>query len=161
MGLGIWRYPYSNFFCMWIRGCVLGILRKKQRIRGGEHRVFWYFSFVALPWSISPWSWISITVVNLGPARMLAWTSDGRALAVGWELRGLAVWSISGCRLMCTVPQRSMHRRCLLSPLSESQFDHARFWDSNVYFVQLSTHRILQRWRGGLCVGTGRISSSC
>lgn len=42
---------------------------------------------------------------DVGAAQQLAWTPDGAALVVGWERRGLAVWSVSGCRLMWTLPQ--------------------------------------------------------
>ena len=42
---------------------------------------------------------------DVGAAKHLAWTPDGAALVVGWERRGLAVWSVSGCRLMWTLPQ--------------------------------------------------------
>lgn len=42
---------------------------------------------------------------DVGAAMHLAWTPDGAALVVGWERRGLAVWSVSGCRLMWTLPQ--------------------------------------------------------
>ncbi|VVB06503.1 unnamed protein product [Arabis nemorensis] len=40
-----------------------------------------------------------------GPVNNIAWTPDNSAFAVGWKLRGLAVWSVSGCRLMSTVRQ--------------------------------------------------------
>lgn len=42
---------------------------------------------------------------DVGGAVVLQWTADGAALVVGWENRGLAVWSVSGCRLMWTLPQ--------------------------------------------------------
>jgi RIC1 len=42
---------------------------------------------------------------DVGPASVVSWTPDGCALVVGWANRGLAVWSISGCRLMWTLPQ--------------------------------------------------------
>ncbi|PXF46986.1 RAB6A-GEF complex partner protein 1 [Gracilariopsis chorda] len=42
---------------------------------------------------------------DVGAARVLRWTEDGYALLVGWEKQGLAVWSVSGCRLMWTLPQ--------------------------------------------------------
>lgn len=42
---------------------------------------------------------------DVGGASVLRWTRDGTALVVGWEKRGLAVWSVSGCRLMWTLPQ--------------------------------------------------------
>ncbi|KAI0566752.1 WD40/YVTN repeat-like containing protein [Gracilaria domingensis] len=42
---------------------------------------------------------------DVGAAHVLRWTEDGYALLVGWEKQGLAVWSVSGCRLMWTLPQ--------------------------------------------------------
>lgn len=42
---------------------------------------------------------------DVGAANVVRWTEDGAALVVGWEKRGLAVWSVSGCRLMWTLPQ--------------------------------------------------------
>lgn len=41
---------------------------------------------------------------DVGAAVVVRWTQDGSALLVGWEKRGLAVWSVSGCRLMWTLP---------------------------------------------------------
>ncbi|KAG2258823.1 hypothetical protein Bca52824_078117 [Brassica carinata] len=35
-----------------------------------------------------------------GPVNSIAWTPDNSAFAVGWKSRGLAVWSVSGCRLI-------------------------------------------------------------
>lgn len=42
---------------------------------------------------------------DVGGASVLSWSADGAVLAVGWARRGLAVWSVSGCRLMWTLPQ--------------------------------------------------------
>jgi RIC1 len=42
---------------------------------------------------------------DVGPVSVVSWTPDGCALVVGWRNRGLAVWSVSGCRLMWTLPQ--------------------------------------------------------
>lgn len=42
---------------------------------------------------------------EVGGASVVRWTEDGAAFVVGWERRGLAVWSVSGCRLMWTLPQ--------------------------------------------------------
>eukprot|EP00899_Mesostigma_viride_P007295 jgi/Mesvir1/16567/Mv10107-RA.1 len=54
--------------------------------------------------SILDWGY---TPADTGPVRGLAWTPDGWAFAVRWRRRGLAVWSISGCRLMCTLRRTS------------------------------------------------------
>ncbi|CAG8522977.1 22493_t:CDS:10 [Cetraspora pellucida] len=39
----------------------------------------------------------------LGSVTSLAWTSDGYAIAVGWQNEGMAVWSVYGRLLMTTV----------------------------------------------------------
>lgn len=45
------------------------------------------------------------SVEDTGYVSCIAWTPDNSAFAVGWKLRGLAVWSVSGCRLMSTIRQ--------------------------------------------------------
>ncbi|GKU88049.1 hypothetical protein SLEP1_g2359 [Rubroshorea leprosula] len=52
--------------------------------------------------SLSDWGY---TVDDLGGVCCIAWTPDDAAFAVGWKLRGLTVWSVSGCRLMLTIHQ--------------------------------------------------------
>eukprot|EP00026_Physarum_polycephalum_P000645 Phypoly_transcript_00646.p1 GENE.Phypoly_transcript_00646~~Phypoly_transcript_00646.p1 ORF type:complete len:1381 (+),score=130.82 Phypoly_transcript_00646:71-4213(+) len=42
---------------------------------------------------------------DTGPVAIVQWTRDSRALAVGWTKRGFSLWSINGCRLVCTIPQ--------------------------------------------------------
>lgn len=42
---------------------------------------------------------------DTGPVACISWTPDNCAFAVGWKFRGLTVWSVSGCRLMCTIRQ--------------------------------------------------------
>lgn len=42
---------------------------------------------------------------DTGAVSCVAWTPDNSAFAVGWKLRGLTVWSVSGCRLMSTIRQ--------------------------------------------------------
>lgn len=52
--------------------------------------------------SLADWGYRSSVV---GAAAQLQWSPDGRVLAVGYSLRGMAVWTPSGCRLMCTLRQ--------------------------------------------------------
>ncbi|CAL1398882.1 unnamed protein product [Linum trigynum] len=54
--------------------------------------------------TVSLYDW-GYSVDQTGPVSCIAWTPDNSAFAVGWKLRGLAVWSVSGCRLMSTVRQ--------------------------------------------------------
>lgn len=60
------------------------------------------------------------TVEDTGPVSQVTWTPDNRAFAVGWANRGLAVWSASGCRLMCTIRQGSLSNSQSSSPRVDS-----------------------------------------
>ncbi|KAG0587383.1 hypothetical protein KC19_2G160700 [Ceratodon purpureus] len=62
------------------------------------------------------------SVEDTGPVSQITWTLDNRAFAVGWRNRGLAVWSASGCRLMCTIRQGSLSN----SQSSSSRVDSER-----------------------------------
>ncbi|KAL4448516.1 hypothetical protein ABPG75_005735 [Micractinium tetrahymenae] len=52
--------------------------------------------------SLADWGYRSSVV---GPAEVLQWSPDGRVLAVGYGERGMAVWTPSGCRLVCSLRQ--------------------------------------------------------
>lgn len=52
--------------------------------------------------SLADWGFRSSVV---GAATQLQWSPDGRVLAVGYAHRGMAVWTPSGCRLMCSLRQ--------------------------------------------------------
>lgn len=54
--------------------------------------------------SVSLYDW-GYSTEDTGPVSCIAWTPDNSAFAVGWKLRGLTVWSVSGCRLMSTIRQ--------------------------------------------------------
>eukprot|EP00850_Spirogloea_muscicola_P003181 SM000012S25443 [mRNA] locus=s12:1087565:1095716:- [translate_table: standard] len=47
-------------------------------------------------------------VEDTGAVSCICWSPDNAVFAVGWRQRGLAVWSVSGCRLMCTIRQGSL-----------------------------------------------------
>ncbi|OQS04182.1 hypothetical protein THRCLA_03567 [Thraustotheca clavata] len=53
--------------------------------------------------SLSLWGYTSD---DLGPVSSLAFTDDGRAISTGFALRGMAVFSTDGCKLMSTLPQQ-------------------------------------------------------
>ncbi|XP_075523095.1 uncharacterized protein LOC142555855 [Primulina tabacum] len=55
--------------------------------------------------SLSDWGY---SVEDTGPVNCIAWNPDNSTFAVGWKLRGLAVWSVSGCRLMSSIGQICM-----------------------------------------------------
>ena len=52
--------------------------------------------------SLADWGFRSSVV---GAATQLQWSPDGRVLAVGYAHRGMAVWTPSGCRIMCSLRQ--------------------------------------------------------
>ncbi|KAL0029799.1 hypothetical protein WJX77_000735 [Trebouxia sp. C0004] len=54
----------------------------------------------------------------IGSVADLKWSPDNRAFAVGWRRGGLAVWSASGCRLMCSLRQTA--RPNTFTPLSSA-----------------------------------------
>ncbi|KAJ7539613.1 hypothetical protein O6H91_11G101500 [Diphasiastrum complanatum] len=56
--------------------------------------------------TISLFDW-GYSLEDTGPVSSISWTPDYAAFSVGWKYRGLAVWSVSGCRLMCTIRQGS------------------------------------------------------
>lgn len=58
----------------------------------------------ALMRSLSLTSWY-LGAEEVGPVAFVRWTTDGGAFVAGWEKRGMAVWSVAGCRLMWTLPQ--------------------------------------------------------
>ncbi|CAI5464880.1 unnamed protein product [Closterium sp. Yama58-4] len=66
--------------------------------------------------TVSLFDW-GYSLEDTGAVACICWSPDNLAFAVGWKLRGLAVWSVSGCRLMCTIRQGSMS---LLPPSSSS-----------------------------------------
>lgn len=57
--------------------------------------------------SLVPWGY---TTDDVGSVSALAWSLDARAVAVGYELRGFALFSLDGCRLMSSLPQHEQPR---------------------------------------------------
>jgi len=58
--------------------------------------------------------------VDLGPVSSLAWSFDGKVIAVGYKKRGFAVWTLLGCRLFCSLSHEhaKMEYRGPFSPKS-------------------------------------------
>ncbi|XP_058085999.1 uncharacterized protein LOC131233336 isoform X1 [Magnolia sinica] len=54
--------------------------------------------------TVSLYDW-GYSTEDTGSVSCIAWAPDNTAFAVGWKFRGLTVWSVSGCRLMCTIRQ--------------------------------------------------------
>ncbi|ESQ43929.1 hypothetical protein EUTSA_v10005756mg [Eutrema salsugineum] len=100
-----------------------------------------------------------------GPVNNIAWTPDNSAFAVGWKLRGLAVWSVSGCRLMSTVRQLGLssvsspkiNQDCKYEPLMNGT--SAIQWDEYGYRLfateEASCDRILAFSFGKCCLNRG------
>ncbi|EOA25322.1 hypothetical protein CARUB_v10018639mg [Capsella rubella] len=102
-----------------------------------------------------------------GPVSNIAWTPDNSAFAVGWKLRGLAVWSVSGCRLMSTVrqiglsstssPKINPKQDCKYEPLMNGT--SAIQWDEYGYRLfateEASCDRILAFSFGKCCLNIG------
>ncbi|XP_039116025.1 LOW QUALITY PROTEIN: guanine nucleotide exchange factor subunit Rich-like [Dioscorea cayenensis subsp. rotundata] len=74
-------------------GCWRGVVELYDLVEGVSHLR-----------TVSVYDW-GYSVEDTGPVSCIAWTPDNCAFAVGWKYRGLAVWSVSGCRLMCTIRQ--------------------------------------------------------
>ncbi|ETL32921.1 hypothetical protein L916_14557 [Phytophthora nicotianae] len=57
--------------------------------------------------SLAAWGY---TPQDVGSVTALAWSHDGRSVAVGYELRGFSLFSTDGCRLMSSLPQHNQER---------------------------------------------------
>uniref|UniRef100_A0A6B2KWV2 RIC1 C-terminal alpha solenoid region domain-containing protein n=1 Tax=Arcella intermedia TaxID=1963864 RepID=A0A6B2KWV2_9EUKA len=70
--------------------------------------------------SLSLWG---ILQADTGKVAYLEWSPDFRVLAAGYAERGISVWSLYGCRLLCTLPQLELikkHDLFLTSKVSAS-----------------------------------------
>ncbi|CAH8269381.1 unnamed protein product [Arabidopsis lyrata] len=102
-----------------------------------------------------------------GPVNNIAWTPDNSAFAVGWKSRGLAVWSVSGCRLMSTVRQIGLSSTSSpkINPKQDSKYEplmngtSAIQWDEYGYRLfateEASSDRILAFSFGKCCLNRG------
>lgn len=114
--------------------------------------------------SLSDWGY---SVEDTGPVNCIAWTPDNSTFAVGWKLRGLTVWSVSGCRLMSTISQIGMSS--VLSPVVKPNQDlkyepmmggtSLMQWDEYGYRLyaieERSSERIIVFSFGKCCVNRG------
>jgi len=104
---------------------------------------------------------------DTGPVSCIAWTPDNSAFAVGWKLRGLTVWSVSGCRLMSTIRQIGLSS--VSSPISKPNHDckyeplmggtSLMQWDEHGYRLyaieERSSERIISFSFGKCCLSRG------
>ena len=54
----------------------------------------------------------------LGAVSSISWSADGRVVAVGYERKGVVVWTPSGCRVFCTLGQGPQASSIIHGPLS-------------------------------------------
>ncbi|KAL2892173.1 RAB6A-GEF complex partner protein 1 [Bienertia sinuspersici] len=116
--------------------------------------------------SVSLFDW-GYTSEDTGPVSCIAWTPDNSAFAVGWKLRGLTVWSVSGCRLMSTIRQVGLSS--VSSPVAKPNSDWKHeplmagaatiHWDEYGYRLyaveENSSERILAFSFGKCCLSRG------
>lgn len=117
--------------------------------------------------TISLYDW-GYSMEDTGVVSCIRWTPDNTAFAVGWQLRGLAVWSSSGCRLMCTIRQSGLNTA--FSPVVKPGQDHLRCeplsggvacldWDDNAYQLYAmesrNSSRMLAFSFGRCCLNRG------
>ncbi|KNA19833.1 hypothetical protein SOVF_057850 [Spinacia oleracea] len=115
---------------------------------------------------VSLYDW-GYSTEDTGPVSCIAWTPDNSAFAVGWKLRGLTVWSVSGCRLMSTIRQVGL--RSASSPVAKPNPDRkyeplmagaaTLHWDEYGYRLyaveETSSERILAFSFGKCCLNRG------
>ncbi|KAG4925600.1 hypothetical protein AAZX31_18G216400 [Glycine max] len=121
---------------------------------------------VSLIRAVSLYDW-GYSMDDTGPVSFIAWTPDNSAFAVGWKLRGLTVWSVSGCRLMSTIRQIGLSS--VSSPISKPNHDckyeplmggtSLMQWDEygyRLYAIEVgSSERILSFSFGKCCLSRG------
>ena len=118
-------------------------------------------------WLINFFEICSYSADYTGPVNSIAWTPDNSAFAVGWKSRGLAVWSVSGCRLMSTVRQIGLSSASSpkINPNQDSRYEplmngtSAIQWDEYGYRLfateEASCDRILAFSFGKCCLNRG------
>ncbi|XP_019176206.1 PREDICTED: RAB6A-GEF complex partner protein 1-like [Ipomoea nil] len=116
--------------------------------------------------SVSLYDW-GYSVEDTGAVNCIAWTADNSAFAVGWKLRGLTVWSVSGCRLMCTIRQIGLNSLSspVIKPSQERKYEpmmggtSLMHWDEygyRLYAVEEgSSDRIIAFSFGKCCLNRG------
>ncbi|XP_062156067.1 uncharacterized protein LOC133863927 isoform X1 [Alnus glutinosa] len=74
--------------------------------------------------TVSLYDW-GYAMDDTGSVSCIAWTPDNSSFAVGWKLRGLTVWSVSGCRLMSTIRQIGLSSVSspMVKPHQESKYE--------------------------------------
>ncbi|CAN6710942.1 unnamed protein product [Malus baccata var. baccata] len=102
--------------------------------------------------SVSLYDW-GYSMEDTGPVSCIAWTPDNSAFTVGWKLRGLTVWSVSGCRLMLTIRQIGLSSVSspMVKPIHECKYEPLMTgtslmrWDEYGYRLYAIEERSLER----------------
>ncbi|KAG9157654.1 hypothetical protein Leryth_014165 [Lithospermum erythrorhizon] len=113
--------------------------------------------------SLHDWGY---SVEDTGPVSCIEWTPDNSAFAVGWTLRGLSVWSVSGCRLMSTIRQIGLSSTSpMVKPNQDCKYEPIMggtsllHWDEHGYRLyaieQRSLERIISFSFGKCCLNRG------
>lgn len=107
------------------------------------------------------------SIDDTGPVSCIAWTPDNSSFAVGWKLRGLTVWSVSGCRLMSTIRQIGLSSVSspVVKPSTECKYEPLMSgtsmlqWDEYGYRLyaieEQSSERIVAFSFGKCCLNRG------
>ncbi|XP_042053915.1 guanine nucleotide exchange factor subunit RIC1-like [Salvia splendens] len=116
--------------------------------------------------SVSLHDW-GYSVEDTGPVNCIVWTPDNSAFAVGWRLRGLTVWSVSGCRLMSTIRQIGLSSVSspVVKPTGDFKYEpmmggtSLMHWDEHGYKLYAieegSSERIIAFSFGKCCLNRG------
>lgn len=116
--------------------------------------------------TVSLYDW-GYSMDDTGPVSCIAWTPDNSSFAVGWKLRGLTVWSVSGCRLMSTVRQIGLSSVSspVVKPSTECKYEPLMSgtsmlqWDEYGYRLyaieEQSSERIVAFSFGKCCLNRG------
>lgn len=85
--------------------------------------------------SLEAWGY---DVIDLGYVSALAWSPDGRAVAVGYILRGMTLWSTRGCQLFSSLPP-AYHKHRVSGPFSPRSLQTTYSSKSGVSIQKKST----------------------
>ncbi|KAI4355111.1 hypothetical protein L6164_003915 [Bauhinia variegata] len=133
--------------------------------RRGEVELYDLDESASLMRTVSLHDW-GYSMDDTGAVSCIAWTPDNSAFAVGWKLRGLTVWSVSGCRLMSTIRQIGLSVSSpVAKPNQDSKYEplmggtSLMQWDEYGYRLYTieegSSERILSFSFGKCCLSRG------
>lgn len=92
--------------------------------------------------SLVPWGYDPL---GLGHVSSLAWSPDGKAIAVGYGRKGMTVWNTRGCRLFCSLPP-AYNEHGISGPLSPKSMQTTYSSKSGVSAQRISTRGSFDRY---------------